>query len=163
MVRSGGGWIRGLGALFGGGDGSGLGNFLGNHEVGGRFINVLGHPEYGVPAAMVGASVAGLISNPAAAAEVINGANGLARQPGVANLPGVVAALEAIVAASNPFNATAFNTGIQELEVALEGATQATAQVADTVGTTTGWRGWGSRFAGHLHNVRTLGHAGTHR
>lgn len=137
-------WIRGLGGLFGG-----------NYDLAGQFMNVLGHPTHGTAAASVAASVATIESNPAAAPAIVNG---LLQQPGVTNIPGVVAALEAIVAASNPFNVTAFNAAVTQLETALEGATA----VVDTVGTASpGWHGWGTRLVNHLRTGP--GHADTRR
>jgi hypothetical protein len=142
------GLIRALGGLFGG--------QYGNADIGSQFINMFGHPQHGVAAASVSASVAAIESNPAAASTIVGE---LLQKPGVVDIPGVVAALEAIVAASNPFNAVAFNAAVLQLEAALQAVTPAPA--ADTVGV--GWHGWGTRLGEHLRNVRTgPGHA-THR
>ena len=143
--------IRSLAGLWGGN--------LGNDENGGSFLDMFNHPTQGVPSVNVAASVAAIEGNPAAASAIVTE---LLKQPGVVDIPGVVAALEAVVAASNPFNAAAFNVAIAALETALGAATASGPAVGATA--PSGWGGWGTRLRDHLRNVRAQpGHVGGRR
>lgn len=150
------GFARGLGALFGvgGGDSS--------HEIGGRFIDMLNHPQYGVPAANVALSVSPLIDTPAAAPSIVQG---LLKRPEVVSIPGVEAALIAIetAAVATPFNQAAFDAAIAALYAALNAATPAV--VTTAAAPTIGWQGWGGRLIDHLRDVQAPGpgHVGGRR
>ena len=99
-----------------------LGGVFRNVEVGGQWLNMVTHPTLGPAILAVTSSVATIRENPTAAPAVITA---LVKEEGVSSIPGVVAALEAILAAATavPFNdVDTFNSAIASLESALTAA-----------------------------------------
>ena len=135
-------FIHTLGGLWGGD---------GDHEVGGRFLDMFNHPQHGVAAANVALSISPLIGTPAAAPAIVQS---LLKRPEVVNIPGVVATLEAIetAAVAVPFNEANFDAAVSTLANALNAATPTVA--ADTVRTVTPtWGNWGRRVVDHVRTA----------
>ena len=137
-------FIHGLGGLWAGNHG--------NHDIGGRFIDMINHPQHGVAAANVAVSISPLIGTPAAAPAIVQS---LLKRPEVVSIPGVAAALQAIetAAVAVPFNQANFDSAVSALASALNSATPTVAVDTSRVATPT-WGDWGRRVADH---VRTSG------
>lgn len=137
-------FINDLGGLWGG-----------NHDVGGRFIDMLNHPTHGVAAANVALSISPLIGTPAAAPVIVQS---LLKRPEVVSIPGVEAALVAIenAAVAVPFNQSNFDAAIAALASALNSATPTVAVDTARVVTPT-WGNWGHNLINHVRA------AGAHR
>jgi hypothetical protein len=141
-----------------------LGGVFRNVAVGGQWLNMVTHPTLGPAILAVTSSVATIRENPTAAPAVITA---LVKEDGVSSIPGVVAALEAILAAATtvPFNVDTFNTAIASLETALTAAAATVAPAPVPSAPVPGvipvgvvvphpFVDWGDKLRGHLDAPR---------